>query len=276
MPRGLRQLRHRGSGSGGRKTSRDRGWSGEVRRSPGHGRITSHRRGRRRRNATLCPDAVQNVAPARRTGRNATFLALARPGSANAAVDVDAGRSDRRAAADERPRDSHLEQLGDQRGRPRRAARVDRAIGGRAADRPRDRVRKPLRARVVVVEPGRARRSGRAGGARGSAARSGSRAGARRTAAAPRRAPSSSSARPGRPRRRRPRGGGKLVDVAAHLEPVGARQARRVDPRPGDGDRRADRGRARARAASASITRCSSGAPTPEPPTETMQSGSSP
>ncbi len=82
-----------------------------------------------------------------------------------------------------------------------------------------------------------ARRSGRGGGARGSAARSGSPSG------------SETNGRPRRDelhRRRQPTlhdgdvAGGEvpvqLVDVAVHLEPVGSRQARRVDPRARDGD----------------------------------------
>ena len=83
------------------------------------------------------------------------------------------------------------------------------AVVDLAADLLGDRARRSTPASPSRSPCSARRRSGRAGGGRGSSARSGGGAGSRGTAAGSRSAPSTSSARPGRPRGRRRPGGGR-------------------------------------------------------------------
>ncbi len=102
-----------------------------------------------------------------------------------------------------------LEERCDQRRRPRGAVRLDGPVVDLLPDRLGDRRGDRLRASRARSPCSARRRSARAGGGRGSSARSGGGAGSRGTVAGSRSAPSTSSARPGRPRGRRRRGAGR-------------------------------------------------------------------
>ena len=168
-----------------------------------------------------------------------------------------------------------LEELADHGSGARGAARVD----GQVVDL------RPISSAIAARDLGRAvglevhargpRRSGRAGGGRGSAARSGAGAGSRRTAAGSPSAPSPSSARPARSRGRRPRGAGRARGRTPRTSSPSCVGSERGSMRGPATTIMRSSGTRRFAAGNASITRRSRSAPTPEPPTVTMQTGSS-